>query len=229
MAHHAEGVQHVGLLLNCYTTTHCSTIPSGCSTVSSDEKVVVVSNLYDGLDWYKIPDRAFSRSVPIRIAKNVIIPVHFVDGDALLITGGTSGMAKVLDACTAETIQTLDHDCTSCLASTPADFLTGPTDTADDMIQAIVCCPTSLTFMLSFFRRTSTRPRRLTQDTSQLALRVEDRSYTSGFPRLNPSQNPQLNLLPSPLHLPHQGHPKTQLRFLTTSYWGCPDIYFSGF
>ena len=73
----------------------------------------MVSNLYDGLDWYKIPDRAFSRSVPIRIAKNVIIPVRFADGDALLITGGTSGMAKVLDARTAETIQTLDHDCRS--------------------------------------------------------------------------------------------------------------------
>ena len=84
---------------------------SGCSTVSSDEKVVVVSNLYDGLDWYTIPDRAFSRSVPIRIARNVIIPVQFVDGDYLLITGGTSGTAKVLDARTAETIQTLDHDC----------------------------------------------------------------------------------------------------------------------
>ena len=70
-----------------------------------------MSNLYDGLDWYKIHDRAFSRSVPIRIAKNVIIPVQFADGDNLLITGGTSGMAKVLDARTAETIQTLDHDC----------------------------------------------------------------------------------------------------------------------
>lgn len=70
-----------------------------------------MSNLYDGLDWYKIPDRTFSRSVPTRIAKNVIIPVQFFDKDTLLITGGTSGMAKVLDARTAETIQILDHDC----------------------------------------------------------------------------------------------------------------------
>lgn len=101
---------------------HCSVTPSGCSTVSSDEKVIVVSNLYDGLDWYKIPDRTFSRSVPIRIAKNVIIPVQFADGDSLLIAGGTSGMAKVLDARTAETIQTLDHDCRSRLISVLAEF-----------------------------------------------------------------------------------------------------------
>ena len=72
-----------------------------------------MSNLYDGLDWYKIPDRTFSRSVPTRIAKNVIIPVQFFDKDAILVTGGTSGTAKVLDARTAETIQTLEHDCRS--------------------------------------------------------------------------------------------------------------------
>ena len=74
----------------------------------------MVSNLYDGLDWYKIPDHTFSHSVPIRITKNVIIPVQFADGDNLLITGGTSGMAKVLNAHTSETVQTLDHDCRSC-------------------------------------------------------------------------------------------------------------------
>ena len=119
--------------------SHRSVIPSGCSTISSDENVIVVSNLYDGLDWYKIPDRAFSRSVPIRIAKNVIIPVQFVDGDALLITGGTSGMTKVLDARTTETIQTLDHDCRSSQIVFWLNSLTGPIDTADDIIQAIVC------------------------------------------------------------------------------------------
>ena len=113
MAHHTEGMQYVSLLPICHVTVPSLIARSGCSTVSFDEKVVVVSNLYDGLDWYKIPDRAFSRSVPIRIAKNVIVPVRFADGDALLIAGGTSGMAKVLDARTAETIQTLDHDCRS--------------------------------------------------------------------------------------------------------------------
>ena len=87
---------------------------------------MVVSNLYDGLDWYKIPDRTFSRSVPIRIAKNVIIPAQFVDGDSLLVTGGTSGMAKVLDARTAETIQTLDHDCRSCSIPILAEFSNQP-------------------------------------------------------------------------------------------------------
>lgn len=70
----------------------------------------MVANLYDGLDWYKIPDRIFSRSVPLRISHNVPIPVLLVDSGETLIVGGTSGTAKILDAHSAETIQTLDHD-----------------------------------------------------------------------------------------------------------------------
>jgi hypothetical protein len=83
---------------------------SASCAVSPDEKVLVVANLYDGLDWYKIPDRAFSRSVPLRINHNVPIPVLLVDSGKTLLVGGTSGNAKVLDAHTAETIQTLDHN-----------------------------------------------------------------------------------------------------------------------
>ena len=70
----------------------------------------MVANLYDGLDWYKIPDRSFSRSVPLRINQNLPIPVLLVDGGKTLLVGSTSGNVKVLDAHTAETIQTLEHD-----------------------------------------------------------------------------------------------------------------------
>ena len=215
MAHHAEGMQHVGLLLNCHQLYHYSPISSGCSTISSDEKVVVVSNLYDGLDWYKIPDRTFSRSVPIRIAKNVIVPVQFVDGDALLITGGTSGMAKVLDARTAETIQTLDHDCRSRLIPTPAEILTNLSNAADDMIQAIVCHLAFSALHAHCFHRIFTYPRRRVKDTSQPEHRVDNQSYISGFPRLKSSQSPQQNPLLSPLPLPHKRRPGTRSGFST--------------
>ena len=70
----------------------------------------MVANLYDGLDWYKIPERTFSRSVPLRINQNFPIPVLLADGGKTLLVGGTSGNVKILDAHTAETIQMLDHD-----------------------------------------------------------------------------------------------------------------------
>jgi hypothetical protein len=68
-----------------------------------------VANLYDGLDWYSIPDRTFSRSVLLRINHNVPIPVLLIDGGNALLVGGTSGTVKILNAHTAQTIQTLDH------------------------------------------------------------------------------------------------------------------------
>jgi hypothetical protein len=83
---------------------------SASSAVFPDEKFVVVANLYDGLDWYNISDRTCSRSVPLRINHNVPIPVLLVDGGKVLVVGGTSGSAKVLDSHTVETIQTLEHN-----------------------------------------------------------------------------------------------------------------------
>jgi WD40 repeat protein len=158
----------------------------------------VVSNLFDGLDWYKIPDRRFSRLVQIRIAKNLVVPVQFADGDSLLITGGTSGLAKVLDARTGETIQTLDHDCKSSPVPTLTSFLTGRTDAADDIIQATVCRPTSFVMHSQPFCRVFICLRSTTRDTSRLALRGENPSYTYGFPRPNQSQSPRLNQFLSP-------------------------------
>lgn len=68
-----------------------------------------MANLYDGLDWYNIPDRSFSRSVPLRITHNVPIPILLVDEGNALLVGGASGTIKILNTNTAETIQTLDH------------------------------------------------------------------------------------------------------------------------
>ena len=159
----------------------------------------MVSNLYDGLDWYKIPNCTFSRSVPTRIAKNVIIPVQFFDKDTVLITGGTSGTAKLLDARTAETIQTLEHNCKSYSTPVLTGVLTNPIYAVDDTIQTIVCCTTSQTPHTHTFRRLFTFLRGKKHDTSQPGLLVKDQLCISGFPRPRSSQDSQRNLWPSPL------------------------------
>ena len=113
---------------------------SASSAVSLDEKVVVVANLYDGLDWYSIPDRTFGRSVPFRINHNVPIPVLLIDNGKALLVGGTSGNATILDAHTAETIQTLEHDGTNALSIRMLldTSLTRSDSTVDDFVQALV-------------------------------------------------------------------------------------------
>lgn len=84
---------------------------SGHSAISLDEKYIVVSNLYDGLDWYSVADRALSHTVhcPINQQMNLPIPVLFTGDGGAIITGGTCGSVRVLDASTSETVQTLPH------------------------------------------------------------------------------------------------------------------------
>jgi len=80
--------------------------------VSPDERFVVVSNLFDGFDWYSVLDRTIRHTIPIRInpQKNLPVPVTFTtDGDSV-VAGGTSGGARVLDCRTSETTQLLPHD-----------------------------------------------------------------------------------------------------------------------
>lgn len=84
---------------------------SGRSCVSPDGKLVVVSNMYDGVDFYSISTHAFSHTVIYRVNPhmNSPIPVEFLpDGRAILI-GGTYGSARMVDAQTSETIQLLPH------------------------------------------------------------------------------------------------------------------------
>ena len=138
MADYAKDLQHVHFR-SCRQIIACLSVRSASSAVSPDEKVVVVANLYDGLDWYKIPDRTFSRSVPLRINYNVPIPVLLVDGGKILLVGGTSGTVKVLDANTAETIQTLEHDRKTARNVFGANANSKFDPIAEVFVQALVC------------------------------------------------------------------------------------------
>lgn len=88
--------------------------------MSPDERFVVVSNLFDGFDWYSLSDRTIRHTIPIRInpQKNLPVSVTFTaDGDSVVV-GGTNGGARVLDSRTSETTQLLPHD--GMFHSTPA-------------------------------------------------------------------------------------------------------------
>ena len=65
----------------------------GGSAISPGEKHIVVSNLFDGLDFYSIADRTLNYSVPCPINQqnNVPVPVLFNSDGSVIIVGGTSG------------------------------------------------------------------------------------------------------------------------------------------
>ena len=98
---------------------------SGWSALSPDEKHIVVSNLYDGLDFYSISDRAVCYSVPCPINqnKNKPVPVLFSNDGKVVMVGGTSGSARILDSGSCETLQTLSHNGRLCsfIQKSPTD------------------------------------------------------------------------------------------------------------
>ena len=84
---------------------------SGRSCVSPDGKFVVVSNMYDGVDFYSISTHTFSHTVLYRVNPhmNSPIPVEFIPDGRTLLIGGTYGSARMVDTQTSETIQLLPH------------------------------------------------------------------------------------------------------------------------
>ena len=85
---------------------------SGRSALSPDEESLVVSNLYDGVDWYSMKDRRLTQSATFRIDAdlNVILPILFINNWSAVLLGSSCGHARIFDAQTTETIQTLDHN-----------------------------------------------------------------------------------------------------------------------
>ncbi|KAF9784449.1 WD40-repeat-containing domain protein [Thelephora terrestris] len=83
----------------------------GRSCVSPDGKFAVVSNMYDGVDFYSISTPAFSHTIQYRVNPHVNspIPVEFFPDGRILLVGGTHGSARMVDTQTSETIQLLPH------------------------------------------------------------------------------------------------------------------------
>ncbi|KAF9778512.1 hypothetical protein BJ322DRAFT_1014643 [Thelephora terrestris] len=84
----------------------------GWSAISPGEKHIVVSNLFDGLDFYSIANCTLSHSVPCPINQqsNALVPVLYSSDGSAVIVGGTSGSVRVLDSRSCETLQVLSHD-----------------------------------------------------------------------------------------------------------------------
>ncbi|KAF9646727.1 hypothetical protein BDM02DRAFT_3130194 [Thelephora ganbajun] len=84
---------------------------SGWSTISPGEKHIIVLNLFDGLDFYSIADRALSHLVPCPInqQKNAPVPVLFNSDGSTIVVGGTSGSMRVLDSSSCDLIQAIVH------------------------------------------------------------------------------------------------------------------------
>ncbi|KAI0031571.1 WD40-repeat-containing domain protein [Vararia minispora EC-137] len=88
------------------------------SHLAPDGAKLVVTNLYDGLDYYSTQTRfgvpsshQFSHSTPSMVDRknNVILPVKYIHNGAAVLVGGTEGSARIFSTVNGEKQQTLGH------------------------------------------------------------------------------------------------------------------------
>ncbi|KAI9444319.1 WD40-repeat-containing domain protein [Lactarius indigo] len=87
----------------------------GCSAVSSNGKVLAVTNLYNGIDWYSLNsnhfmDASFQYTTHHTIPDNVILPITFVHGNTAVLSGTSYGCARITTVKDRTLAESLRHD-----------------------------------------------------------------------------------------------------------------------
>jgi hypothetical protein len=88
----------------------------GCSAVSPNQKILAVTNLYDGIDWYSLDsnhftDTPFRNTTSHAISENVILPVTFVHNGTAVLSGTSTGCARITSVKDHSLVELLQHDC----------------------------------------------------------------------------------------------------------------------
>lgn len=96
-------------------THHGSIRFRGCSAVSPDQKVLAVTNLYDGIDWYSLDsnhfmDTSFQHTTPHAISENVILPVVFIHNGSAVLSGTSTGCARITSVNDYSLVKSFQHD-----------------------------------------------------------------------------------------------------------------------
>src|SRR6266581_4652673 len=70
----------------------------GCSAVSPNEKVLAMTNLYNGIDWYSLDsnhfmDTSFEHTTTHAISENVILPLTFIHNGTAVLSGTSTSCA----------------------------------------------------------------------------------------------------------------------------------------
>ncbi|KAH9015822.1 hypothetical protein EDB85DRAFT_2156360 [Lactarius pseudohatsudake] len=87
----------------------------GYSAVSPNEKILAVTNLYDGIDWYSLNsnhfmDASFQHTTTHTTPENVILPITFVHGNSAVLSGTSYGCARITAVKDWALVEKLRHD-----------------------------------------------------------------------------------------------------------------------
>jgi len=84
--------------------------------VSLNEKLLAVTNLYDGIDWYTLDSNhfmgaSFQHTTTHPIPENVILPVTFIHSNTAVLSGTSYGCARITAVKDWTLVERLQHDC----------------------------------------------------------------------------------------------------------------------
>lgn len=83
--------------------------------MSPNEKLLAVTNLYDGIDWYALNsnhfmEASFQHTTTHTIHENVIHPLTFIHGNAGVLSGTSHGCARITTVKDWSLLERLQHD-----------------------------------------------------------------------------------------------------------------------
>ncbi len=87
----------------------------GCSAVSPNEKVLAMTNLYNGIDWYSLDsnhfmDTSFEHTTTHAISENVILPLTFIHNGTAVLSGTSTSCAWITSLKDHSLAELLQHD-----------------------------------------------------------------------------------------------------------------------
>ncbi|KAF8264021.1 hypothetical protein EI94DRAFT_1703551 [Lactarius quietus] len=87
----------------------------GCSAISPNEKTLVITNLYDGIDWYSLStnhfmDTPFQHTTTHPTPENVMLPVTFIHGGSAVLSGTSYGCARITNTENWSLAERLPHE-----------------------------------------------------------------------------------------------------------------------
>lgn len=84
--------------------------------MSPNEKILAVTNLYDGIDWYSLNsnhfmDASFQHTTTHTTPENVVLPITFIHGNSAVLSGTSYGCARITTVKDWALAEKLRHDC----------------------------------------------------------------------------------------------------------------------
>ena len=74
--------------------------------ISPDNRVVAVTNLFDGVDWYDLENQCLVDSFRMAIEDNIVTPI-ILNSSGSWITGGSCGVVQVVRPFPTIVVETL--------------------------------------------------------------------------------------------------------------------------